>query len=104
MTLFFLRIGRKLMLSPNRYSNYEKKEVPAFHSSVMSCVFKIKEDIMYSISSQIGATKSGLLGQHLASTVLADIRLVCVLSALFFYLLCLSLSLYGSLILPFSVS
>ncbi len=52
---------------------------------------------MCSISSQIGATESGLLGQHLASTVLADIRLVCVLSvflsALFFCLLCLSVSL-----------
>lgn len=47
---------------------------------------------MYSISSQIGATEWGLLFQHLASTVLADIRLVCVLSALFFCLLCLSVS------------
>lgn len=53
---------------------------------------------MYSIYSQIGGAESGLLGlgQHLASTVLADMRLVCVLSgflsALFLYLLCLSVS------------
>lgn len=62
---------------------------------------------MYSSASQTGATESGLLGQHLASTVLADIRLVCVLSAflsaLFFYLLCLSLSKCGNH-LSFSVS
>lgn len=43
------------------------------------------EDIMYSISSQTGATESGLIGQHLAGTEQADVRLVCVLSVLFFY-------------------
>lgn len=36
---------------------------------------------MYSISRQIGTSESSLLGQHLASRVVADIRLVCVLSA-----------------------
>lgn len=55
--------------------------------SVQACFHRA----LYS-SSPIGATESGLVGQHLASTVLADIRLVCVLSALFFYLLCLSVS------------
>lgn len=68
---------------------------------------EMREDIMYSISSQIGATEQGLLGQHLASTVLADIRLVCVLSfslpSFSVCFVCLSLSLCGSLILSFSV-
>lgn len=48
---------------------------------------------MYSVCSQIGSTESGLLGQHLASIVLADNRLVCVLSAIYsICFVCLSLS------------
>lgn len=59
-----------------------KKELPQFSAICIELCVKMRKDIMCILSSQTGANESGLLGQHLARTVVAGIRLVCALSVL----------------------